>query len=326
MQSVRSSAGEASASLRLLSHLFFTASFLLITYCILTHSRMSLYYAFTGLELWYNNMIPTLLPFMILSGTLIRMGLTEGFVTLVYPFINPLFRVSRNVCYVMIMGFLCGFPMGAKCVNDMYVHGKITHREAQWLLSFCNNIGPVYFVSFALPLIGSPQILPCVLGMYGLPLLYGLVLRYTRFRTLNAQTTPIERSLSPSLSAQKKTSGFLLALDESIHASLQSILMLGGYMVLFNLLMLPPHLLLGRVPKYIAPLLEITGGLKLLGATAPLYSLILLPFGGCSCIAQTYTCIRDTGLSIGDYVLHKLTLTAITALYYLFCLRFFLLR
>lgn len=324
MQSVRLSARRS--SLRLLSHLFFTVSFLAVTCCILTHSRMSLYYAFTGLELWYNNMIPTLLPFMILSGTLIRMGLTEGFVTLVYPFVNPLFRVSRNVCYVMVMGFLCGFPMGAKCVNDMYAHGKITHREAQWLLSFCNNIGPVYFVSFALPLIGCRRMLPCVLGMYGLPLLYGLVLRYTRFRTLSERRDSPKRPLSPSLPALQKPSGFFRALDESIHASLQSILMLGGYMVLFNLLMLLPHLLLGQSPAYIAPLLEITGGLKLLGESAPVYSLILLPFGGFSCIAQTYTCIRDTGLSIGDYVRHKLALTAITALYYLLCLRFFLLR
>lgn len=308
-----------------LSHLSFTAFFLLMTCCILTHSRMSLFYAFTGLELWYNNMIPTLLPFMILSGTLIRMGLTEGFVTLVYPFVNPVFRVSRNVCYVMVMGFLCGFPMGAKCVNDMYVHGRISLREAQWLLSFCNNIGPVYFVSFALPLIGCQKILPCVLGMYGLPLLYGLVLRYTHYRGLNTGHNIAGENASPALHTREKNVGFFPALDESISSSLQSILMLGGYMVLFNLLMLLPHLLLGRVPRYIAPLLEITGGLKLLGDTAPGYSLILLPFGGLSCIAQTYTCIRDTGLSIGSYVTHKCILTAISAIYYLLCLRFLLL-
>lgn len=309
------------------SRFLFTGSFLLITYCILTRSRLSLQYAFTGLELWYNNMIPTLLPFMILSGTLIRMGLTEGFVTIVYPLINPLFRVSRNACYVITMGFLCGFPMGAKCVNDMYVHGKISLREAEWLLSFCNNIGPVYFVSFALPLIGGPKMLPCVLGMYGLPLLYGLGLRYTLFRDLGRtgysysdNQAPAGRQLS-----DREPAGFFRSLDAAISSALQSILMLGGYMVLFNLLMLIPHLLLGQVPRYISPLLEITGGLKQLGDTLPLYSLILLPFGGLSCIAQTYTCIRDTGLLIGGYVLHKLALTALTALYYLLCLRLFLL-
>lgn len=304
------------------SQFLYTISFLLIIYCILTRSRLSLYYAFTGLELWYNNMIPTLLPFMILSGTMIRMGLTEGFVTVVYPVIRPLFRVSRNASYVIVMGFLCGFPMGAKCVNDMYAHGKIDHREAEWLLSFCNNIGPIYFVSFALPLIGCKNLLPCVLGMYGLPLLYGLALRYTRYRDLGNTGAQSDNIRAGSRFAEQKNLGFFHALDEAISSSLHSILSLGGYMVLFNLLMLIPHLMLGQTPKYLSPLLEITGGLKQLGDTMPLYSLILLPFGGLSCIAQTYTCIRDTELSIETYVLHKLILTALTALYYLLCLRF----
>ncbi len=302
------------------SDFLYIALFLVLTACILTNSRLSLHYAFTGLELWYNNMIPTLLPFMILSGTLLRMGLTEGFTTLVYPFVGPLFRVRRNVCYVMLMGFMCGFPMGAKCVNDMYAHRKISHREAEYLLAFCNNIGPIYFVSFALPLIGCRRIWPCVLGMYGLPLLYGLLLRYTAFRDLSAGET---NCLSPSSAGElPQTLHLFSALHESIYSSLQSILMLGGYMVLFNLLMLVPHLIMGHAPLFSAPVLEITGGLKLLGDTQPLYSLILLPFGGFCCIAQTYSCIQDTELSIGGYVLHKLLLTACTAIYYLLCLRF----
>lgn len=316
-----------------LSDLIYITVFLILTFCILTNSRLSLSYAFTGLELWYRNMIPALMPFMILSGTLIRMGLTEGFTTLVYPFVRPLFRVSRNVCYVMIMGFMCGFPMGAKCVADLYERGKLSRDEGAYLLAFCNNIGPVYFVSFALPLIGCEQIAPCLFGMYGIPLLYGLVLRYTRYRKLSASPEPsaspeaIDAPLSVKSPAASASSQKLLgALDGSIRNSLQSMLMLGGYMVLFNLLMLLPHLLLGQTPQRIAPLLEITGGLKLLGNRLPLYSLIVLPFGGFSCIAQTYTCIGHTDLSIGDYVLHKLMLTALTAGYYLLCLRFRLLR
>ena len=49
--------------------------FLIMTICILTHSELSLAYAALGLQLWYERMVPVLLPFMILSGTLIRMGL-----------------------------------------------------------------------------------------------------------------------------------------------------------------------------------------------------------------------------------------------------------
>lgn len=52
--------------------------FVLMTGCILTHSSLSLAYAALGLSLWYEKMVPVLLPFMILSGTLIRMGMTDS--------------------------------------------------------------------------------------------------------------------------------------------------------------------------------------------------------------------------------------------------------
>ena len=88
-------------------------------------------------------------------------------------------------------------------------------------------------------------------------------------------------------------------------------------MILFNLLNLIPHILLKKQPVILAPLLEISGGLNLLQAKLPLYTLLLLPFGGLSCIAQTNSCIKNTDLSIADYTFHKLVLTALTALYYL---------
>lgn len=300
--------------------IFWTSAFLLISGSILTHSELSLEYAGNGLELWLHSMIPTLLPFMILSGILVRMGLTEGFVTLIYPLVGPVFRVSKSACYVITMGFMCGFPMGAKCIDDMYSHGKIDDAEAAWLLAFCNNIGPVYLISFALPLLGCRNLWPCVFGMYGLPLLYGLCLRYTVFRTIRYPHTQYQKHRLESPTAPLVS--FLEALNESVFASLQSILMLGGYMILFNLLMLLPGLILPQNWAFVAPILEITGGLKLLGDKFPFYSLLMLPFGGLSCIAQTYSCISHTKLSIGEYVRHKFVLTAFTGIYYLLCLRF----
>ncbi len=288
--------------------MLYTLLFLLLTYFILTHSAISLHYAFHGFTLWYSKMIPSLLPFMILSGILVRMNLTEHFSKVLHPLLKRLFRCSRNLSYGIIMGFLCGFPMGAKVTADLLKTNKITKREAEFLLAFCNNIGPVYFCTFVIPLLGIASPAPYLFGMYGLPFIYGMVLRRTHFKDLETDNYNSTNQTSPK--------PLLTALDESIHTSIQSILMLCGYMILFNLLNILPHFLLPWLHSYLAPLLEITGGLSMLGQTLPLYSLCLLPFGGLSCIAQTNSMIGDTELSIQKYTIHKVILTILTMGYY----------
>ena len=310
-----------------------TILFLLFTACILTHSELSLSYAAMGLKLWLDKMIPSLLPFMILSGIVIRLGLTENIASFVYPLIRPLYRIRKNSCYCMMLGFLCGFPMGARVVADLCSRGQITREEGEYLLCFCNNIGPVYYCSFVLPLLHRELTAPYLFGMYGIPALYGLFLRYTRYQCLDrlfssekgsAELQICGDSASRSMSGLPSSGRFvrrgerlLSETDHAINAALRSILTLGGYMILFNLLNLIPHVLSGKQFPLPAPLFEITGGLSLLQAQAPLYSLLALSFGGFSCIAQTYSCIRDTGLSIVDYALHKVILTLLNALFYL---------
>lgn len=98
-------------------------------------------------------------------------------------------------------------------------------------------------------------------------------------------------------------------------------------MIFFNLLFIFPVLVLNLLPisahlsatltGSIGCLLEITGGIGMLKNKAPLWVLCILPFGGLSCIVQTYSMIKDTDLSITEYVMHKMILTAITVLYYL---------
>ena len=299
--------------------LFITILFLLLAGCILTNSQLSLHYATLGLKLWFDKMIPSLLPFMILSGVMVRLRLTEKLAVIAYPAVKPVYGVRKNVCYCMLLGFLCGFPMGAKVTGELLEHDRLTLREAEYLMAFCNNIGPVYFLSFALPLLGRRLIAPYLFGMYGIPLLYGLFLRRTLYRDIGIGGS-IETAPRP-LPAETQTpfpERFLDALDSSVRSSVQSILTLGGYMVLFNLLNLLPHVLLGHSLPMAAPLLEITGGLGMLGDALPLYSLLALSFCGFSCIAQTYSCIRNTDISLSGYILHKVILTLLGACFYLF--------
>ena len=286
--------------------------FVFLTFCMLTNSSLSLAYAALGLRLWYEKMVPVLFPFMVLSGTLIRMGLVESLIRPIRPFFGKLFRISDPAVYTILMGFLCGFPMGARTTAELRNRQELSVSEGQFLLAFCNNFGPVYFLGFVLPLLHRTLKLPYLIGMYGIPVIYGLFLRYTVYRMRLKDTSMVSQPVTKSAVRTSLPE----AMDDAVNAAGLSILQLGGYMIIFNLLNLLPGLFLHQ-SHLLAPLLEITGGLQMLADRYPLYTLLLLPFGGLSCIAQTAGCIRNTGLSLKKYIIHKLVLTLLTAFYYL---------
>ncbi len=309
--------------------LLYMALGIYLTALLLRFPALSLQYASTGLNLWFQKMIPTLLPFMILSGILIRMNLTEGVVRLIHPFLRFLFRTSPNGSYTLIMGFLCGFPMGARIVGELYGSGKLSHWEAERLLAFCNNIGPIYFFSFALPMLGIERAVGPFLIMYGLPLLYGFMLmrvlpyfrwmRQTKMTGLVNCGQPTGTPQTSGLAAKPAQPSLLAAADEAILSGLLGIAKLGGYMVFFNLLnilFVPFSHLSPMILGLYNTILEITSGIDRCGQSFPYIVLILLPFGGFSCIGQTYSMICHTDLSIRPYLFHKLIQTALTLLCY----------
>lgn len=309
-----------------LSKLFYLLFFSVLILSMLFFPRQALTYSLSGLQLWFDKMIPALLPFMILSGIMVHLQINTSFIRLFTPILYPLFRLNSECLYVIFMGFLCGFPMGAKVCAQLYSMGRLTKSEAEYLLSFCNNIGPVYFVSFVLFTLQIDRKLPFLFGMYGLPILYGLLLRYTVYAPVFASKSggcPTRTSLPV------KPPSLLSAIDESVTGALHQITQLGGYMILFNVLNLIPFLMNLKSPLlsgYLNCLLEISGGISSITMYQEKTPLVLfliftsLIFGGLCCLAQTLSVIRGTGLSSLRYLFHKLVLWGISMVYYGFLL------
>ena len=299
--------------------LLFTALALYLIILLLRYPALSLEYASTGLNLWLTKMVPVLLPFMILSGIMIRMDLTESFVSLLHPLFQRLFGTSKNGSYTIIMGFLCGFPMGARIVGELCESGRLSHEEGSRLLYFCNNIGPIYFLSYVVPTLAIDKPLVPLLIMYGVPMLYGVMLLRAplphRCRLSGQETSSVRCPSAP----QHTPMPFLAAVDASVLSGLLGIAKLGGYMVFFNLLnivFVPFRHSNEALLNVYRCILEITSGIDYSGQSLFYPILILLPFGGFSCIAQTYSMILQTDLSVRPYIFHKVIQTAVTAVCY----------
>lgn len=303
-----------------LYRLLFTILSLYLIVLLLRYPSLSLEFASTGLNLWLKKMVPTLLPFMILSGIMIRMDLTESFVRLLHPILHSLYGTSKNGSYTIIMGFLCGFPMGARIVGELYETGHLSREESSRLLYFCNNIGPIYFLSYVVPVLAIEKPLVPFLIMYGIPLLYGVVLCriIPLFRSVTRHQPAMQRRYNAKQNKNPRMS-LLAAIDASVLSGLIGIAKLGGYMIFFNLLnivFVPFRHVSTVLLNVYQCILEITSGIDHSGQSLYYAVLILLPFGGFSCIAQTYSMISHTDLSVRTYIFHKVVQTALTALCY----------
>ena len=264
-----------------------------------------------GLLLWWNTLVPVLLPFFILSSLLIALDGVAYLMRFLYPVLHRIFGCSRDGCFCLAAGFLCGFPTGARIAGELVRARHITVEEGNYLLGFCNNVSPAFLIGFCMTKsLGRPDLtLPALLLSFGAPILTGLLTRRGRSFT--------------SLAAEKKTSGSQISFkiaDACIMNGLESILKLGCYIILFSLLAELSKSLPCLSPALTCALtgfLEITNGISLTAAcTLPprlSFALILgtASFGGLCGLAQTQGMIDGSGLSLARYLGAKL-LTALS--------------
>lgn len=303
-------------------NIILTVMFGILLLFILRFSAQAKEYAFLGLSVWFEQMIPSLLPFMIISSMLIQLGLDEILIKPIGGVLKMIYRISDAGIYVLVMGFLCGFPMGAKAASMEYEEGKITKDEAEYLLTFTNNIGPVYFLSFVFGNIYDGIVVwKGLLFLYAIPLIYGILLRYTLYKHLPWQSSVPGKTSKGVNAGQKKS--FLTVMDTSINNGLSQIAMLGGYMIICNLLVMIPKILFAsndHISALFHNLLEISGGLlairslNLPADAAFACSHASLAFTGMSCHLQTFHILGHSGLSKQKYMLHKFILCSIVSI------------
>lgn len=318
-----------------LNHCFFTLFCCSFLFLLLFYSRECIFLASNGLLIWYKNMIPSLFPFMVLSGFMIRTNLSLKIGQWLQPFLGLFFHLPAQMLYTIFMGFLCGFPMGAKIISDLLEKEQITQKEGEYLLAFCNNIGPLYMLGYVIPLFGYENSWKILVLMYLVPFAYGLCIKhfYSPFIALSSKTINHKRNsdqilFSCSYSHKRPESpNYLICFQQSLSAAVEQITLLGGCMIFFNSLQIYPEIIKNYFSTNFSPtssrlfsgilcsLIEIGGGLKQLelslnsSETPALFTylpLTLLSFGGLSCIVQTYFIIKNTGLKIRTYVKHKL--------------------
>ena len=125
----------------------FAVLIVLLFFYLLRFPKESLESVSRGLALWYRSVLPVLFPFMILSGLTVRSGLIEQLPGWLIRPVCRLFRCSASGSFAIVIGFLCGFPMGAKVTHDLHAKHRISDQEAVFLYRFVNNVSPAFLLT-----------------------------------------------------------------------------------------------------------------------------------------------------------------------------------
>jgi len=281
----------------------------------------------SGLLLWFNNVLPSLLPFIIGINLLIKLGALNMFGKVLSPVMMPLFKVSGIGGFALIAGMISGYPMGANVVSSLRKDNLLLKSEAQRLIGFSNNTGPLFIIgAVGIGMFGSAIAGYFILSAHYLSAIISGILH--RFYKPGSQahiqirhTAKINRQAYP----------FLTSLSESVKSAMETILMIGGFIILFSVL----SALLNEtgVIVYIAELLsyfgqftdlsteaisgvltgiiEITNGASAVASSSETIHALLavtgvISFGGFSIHAQAAGFIKETDLSFASYILSKI--------------------
>ena len=271
-----------------------------------------------GLLLWFQIIFPTLFPFLVVTSLLLSSGGLNLITRLFGGLFRRIFRVTQNGAFAVLAGFLCGYPMGAKVTADLLRAEKISDREARYLLSFCNNTSPVFIINFIVwKTFGDERLmLPTLLILIGSPVLMSFIFRRIYLKGRHPFPEP-----SAALK-EKKTRFDFSVLDSCMMNSFEAIVKVGGYIILFSVLLSLLEELSGQhsILMAAAPALEVTNGILLLSSSVSdpglRYAAVLglTSFGGLCSAAQTKCMLERTGLSVIPYIIQKLATAMVTSL------------
>lgn len=297
-----------------------SALFLLLLILFLAQSQRLSDWMREALSLCAHVLIPSLFPFLILSDLVLKSGAAEGAGRLLARPMRRLFGLSGVSASAVLMGMLCGFPIGARMAIALYEKGRIPQGEAERLLAVCSIPSPAFLIgSVGISLLGSQR--------DGL-LLYAVNLCSALFLCFLSHLAEKKHPAAPvRIEVNREPAPFgIPQITRAIGDSVSSMLHICAFVLAFSCVIHLAGLFLELLPFAVPPLVravlfgffELTGGMT---DAAALPTALRLPacamisgWSGLSVHAQIVSLAGDRPLSFRPYLLTKALSAALNTL------------
>lgn len=322
-----------------------------------------------GMALFCTAVLPALFPFFFCSTLLTKLGAAETISKLFEKPVKFLFNSPSDGAYAMLISFMCGYPVGASVICDLYRGGRLTTSDCRKLIAFCSTSGPIFILGTIGTVIFNDVHIGIILlvGHYLAAVINGIIFSGRRLKKSSDATPSIEkktriRSLKELHSSLKKkhhiqtivndastmpkqclnndthTHARVVALDqtsenfnnttsnlsvdnvlsEAVSKATLTMLTLGGYIVLGNMLIDCMALLLPKLPTVFGVVayggIEMTRGCMLSFELSFPFSIAaaaaILSFGGLSVQFQSMSFLSVCGVRYSSLLLRKICQSA----------------
>lgn len=297
-----------------LCNYFLTFFIVLFGVCLIFFSSSNILAVQTSLDLFLNAIFPSLFPFLIVSELLSYTSIISFLSAKFEKIMRPLFNVPGIGSYPFIMGLISGYPVGARIVANLRKQNLLSKNEAERLLIFTNNAGPLFIIGS----IGCSIYLNKNIGFLLLAIsISSSIITGFVFGKIYKDSN---RASSDSNTIELTISSFGEIVSKCIKNAFFTLSNVCGFVILFSLIisMIKSSGILSLInniwiENFALGLLEITNGIKSISAlsgssmlTCLIMTSALLGTGGICVLLQVWSSISNTDLSIKPYVLGKL--------------------
>lgn len=311
-----------------------------------------------GLHTWWEVVFPSLLPFFIMAELLIGFGIVQFIGVIFQPIMRPIFNVPGVGSFAWIVGMASGYPSGAKITALLRKNKEISKIEAERLISFTNASSPLFiFGAIAVGFFYDTSLgIFIAICHYASNFLVGIAMRFYKIDDEDSSQSKSVNNQGMTYAFQKmhdtrikNTRPFGQIVGDAIISSVQTLLMIGGFIIFFSVFttllhelklfeilhtILRPILHVFHVPsELIQPLstglFEISLGAEMVSSldNVPLIIQLtvisfILGFNGLSVQAQVASIIANTDIRFHPYffarILHATIASILTVILYPF--------
>lgn len=329
----------------------------LVAVSMIVYPEPSFNAAERGLRLWWEIVLPALLPFFIAAELLMGVGVVHFMGVLMEPLMRPLFGVPGTGSFTLAMGIASGYPLGAALSARLKDDKLATKTEAERLMCFCNTSDPLFMTgAVAVGMLKRSDLAGVIIAAhYFSALTVGLALKYWK-RGMD-ESPPLDpsrdefivkraiRAMRKAQREEKRPFGTILG--DAVKRSVNTLLVILGFIVLFSVVFellkiagvtkLLSRTLLAVIPETVIPpslhealtsgLFEITIGTSMASqANASLVARTaacgaIIAWSGLSVHAQVAAVIQPSGLSLLPYSVSRFFQAILAAVYTVLIMR-----